>query len=197
MAYHLYHTEAIVLRSVDTGESNRFYVLYTRDFGLVWALAQGVRELESKLRGHMKLWSVVDVTLVRGRALWRLTGAQESASCAGGRIATTPSTLGGAARISRLIERLVQGEGANGDLYQELFSALCFLYNNDFLVDNLDIFEAVCTARVLAHLGYGSEVPAPSLVLHSPWSNDVLKEAMESRSLIVRTINNALAASQL
>lgn len=196
MAYHLYHTEAVVLWSVDGGESNRFYALYTRDLGLVWALAQGVRELKSKLHGHLRQWRITDVTLVRGRALWRLTSAQEHAA-GGGEGAAAPSTLGAAARISKLIQRLVHGEGPNYELYQELSSAFHFLHSCDFLIEDLDVFEIVCATRILAHLGYGDVAQASSAITGTAWSNEVLERAKKERASLIRTINTALAASQL
>ncbi len=48
MSHSIYHTEGFVIASQDTGEANKYYKIYTKDFGLIGATAQGVRHLKSK-----------------------------------------------------------------------------------------------------------------------------------------------------
>jgi recombinational DNA repair protein (RecF pathway) len=48
--YQKYHTEAIVLGSIERGEADRTIALMTRDFGLVRARASAVRSETSKMR---------------------------------------------------------------------------------------------------------------------------------------------------
>ena len=52
MSHKIFHTEGIVLSSKDTKESDRYLAVFTKELGLVKATAQGIRKLESKLRGH-------------------------------------------------------------------------------------------------------------------------------------------------
>ena len=47
--HHIYHTEGIILGSRNFGEAGKYYYLLTRDLGLVYASAQGVRKMSSKL----------------------------------------------------------------------------------------------------------------------------------------------------
>lgn len=109
MAIEKYTTEAIVVEYFDQGEHDRVYKLFTKDFGLVMAHAKSVRKLESKLRAHVMPRSISLVTLVQGREVWRLVGAQEDKEK--GRALTD---------VTHLIKRFIRGEGSHKALYGRL-----------------------------------------------------------------------------
>lgn len=109
MAIEKYTTPALVIEFFDQGEHDRVYKMFTRDFGLVMAHAKSVRKLESKLRAHVLPRTVSLVTLVQGREVWRLVGAEEKVS--------SDSALHD---ITQLIRRFVRGEGAHKSLYDRL-----------------------------------------------------------------------------
>lgn len=108
MAIEKYTTPALVIESFDQGEHDRVYKLFTREFGLVMAHAKSVRKLESKLRAHTLPRSLSLVTLVQGREMWRLVGAEEKS---GGE---------NAHEVAQLIKRFIRGEGAHKALYDRL-----------------------------------------------------------------------------
>lgn len=60
-------TEAIVLRRTDYGEGDRIVNFLTPGLGKVSALARGVRKPASKLAGGIEPFSVVNVTLQKGK----------------------------------------------------------------------------------------------------------------------------------
>ncbi len=60
-------TQAIVLRRIDYGEADRIITLLTPDQGKLRLMAKGVRRLKSKLAGGIELFSVSQITFVRGR----------------------------------------------------------------------------------------------------------------------------------
>lgn len=193
MAYHLYHTEGIVLGAKDTGESNRVYFILTRDLGLVGAVAQGVRELKSKLRGHLTLGCRARMTFVRGRDVWRLTSAEEM-----GRIPAGDRTrLHAGLRMAELVRRLVHGEERDAELYDEMGAALEFVCSPIFKEEYRTLVETVFAVRILARLGYGAEDEAVEAVLAAPWGVDLLALAQPQRNALVRMVNDALRASHL
>src|SRR5690348_10499607 len=106
--YQKYRTEAIVLASLDRGEADKVFALYTRDFGLVWARASGVRREKSKMRYALQQYASTSVGLVRGKRGWRVAGAYEARHMSG-----WASGTGTFARIAQLILRLVRGEEQN------------------------------------------------------------------------------------
>ena len=73
--HHIHHTEAFVLGSSPKGEDSKLLRLYTRELGLVYAHAQAVRKLSSKLRFTLQDFSRASVDLVRGKEIWRVTTA--------------------------------------------------------------------------------------------------------------------------
>ncbi len=106
VAIEKYTTKALILNEYEQGESDKVYKLFTREFGVVFALAKSVRKLESKLRFHLEKTKKVSVTLVEGKEVWRLTGVEPSMEdCHEGAI------------VTRLIERFVPGVGAQKKLF--------------------------------------------------------------------------------
>jgi recombinational DNA repair protein (RecF pathway) len=113
MAIEKYTTPAIVIESFDQGEHDRVYKLFTRDFGMIIAHAKSVRKLESKLRAHVLPRTVSLVTLVQGREVWRLVGAEEQKD--------KGQMIGD---VVSIVKRLIRGEGAHKALYLRLMDFL-------------------------------------------------------------------------
>ena len=60
-------TDAIVLTRTDFGEADRIITLLTPEYGKLRLMAKGVRRVKSKLAGGIELFSVTDITFIRGR----------------------------------------------------------------------------------------------------------------------------------
>jgi len=60
-------TEAIVLARTDYGEADRIITLLTPVDGKLRLIAKGVRKVKSKLAGGIELFSVTNVTYIKGR----------------------------------------------------------------------------------------------------------------------------------
>jgi len=60
-------TKGIVLSRTDFGEADRIITLLTSDHGKLRLMAKGVRRVKSKLAGGIELFSVSDITFIRGR----------------------------------------------------------------------------------------------------------------------------------
>ncbi len=140
MSYEIYTTRGIVLSERPVKEADRIYSILTRDFGLVRARALGVRKESSKLRGNLEPVSLSSVSLVRGREYWRATSAEFLKS-----IPFSPFI----ARPLALLEKLVQGESANPELFDAVEAALA----SDFDEES----EIRLVASILFHLGYLKE----------------------------------------
>ncbi len=116
MSYAVYSTRGFILGSAPSGEASKTYSIYTEDFGLLKARAQGVRLIQSKLRYNLEDYSFCALSLVRGKEFWRITGSQSLDE------GPKPDLLV-RARVLNLVRRLVHGEERN----QELFDALAKL----------------------------------------------------------------------
>jgi DNA repair protein RecO len=60
-------TTAIILSRTDYGEADRIITLLTPTYGKLTLLAKGVRRIKSKLAGGIELFSVSEITFIKGR----------------------------------------------------------------------------------------------------------------------------------
>src|SRR5690348_11263583 len=137
--YQKYNTEALVLSARESGEADKIYALYTRDFGLVIARASAVRREKSKMRYALQRLAHASVSLVRGKRGWRVAGATAQHGAAG-----DPRGIAAYARIAELATRLVAGEEENHYLFEALAHA-----HSALMVERCDavgMIEIVCVA---------------------------------------------------
>lgn len=113
MAIEKYVTRAIVLESYDQGEHDKAYKVFTREYGLLMCQAKSIRKLESKLRAHTLPRSCSVLTLVKGREIWRLVGAENESI-------SSPYFH----EVTTLLKRFIRGEGAHVILYDRIISYL-------------------------------------------------------------------------
>lgn len=70
-------TQGIILSRTDFGEADRIITLLTPDSGKLRLMARGVRKSKSKLAGGVELFSISDITYIRGRGeIGTLTSAR-------------------------------------------------------------------------------------------------------------------------
>lgn len=134
MAYTVHTTEGFILFSAPVGEANRIYHIFTREFGVIIATAQGVRLNKSKLRPHLLDYSFSSVSFVKGKEFWRITSASSISK-------SKDKTY---IQILSILKRLLQGEGEHEALFDYL--------KEELSKENLD--ETKLMIRILLDLGY-------------------------------------------
>lgn len=172
-------------------ESNKLAVVYTRDFGLIYVAVQSVRESTSKLKSHLQTYSLVELDIVQGREIWRLTGIHERYSSL--KYVHT-KWYPFMEKIASTIQRLCPGEEVNSGVWNDIEQLFEILVKNPDV--NEVLLEVVFLTRLLNNLGYwsGNEIIISS---ESMVSSDVLEYvSVHKRSLITR-INRGLQKSQL
>lgn len=172
--YHLYHTPAVVLGGTPVGEGSRMVELFTREFGLLAARAQGVRLARAKLRYHLTDFSYTDAWLVRGREVWRLANALSRANFytllsknppptpsfrkgGGNGGGFSPNKQAVLARAARLLRRLLPPEGKHEKLFDAVVSMASFLCTHECTDAEIRDAEILLALRTLYHLGYLGE----------------------------------------
>lgn len=164
MSYHVYTTKGLVISERPLREADRIYSILTRDLGLVRASALGVRKEPSKLRGALEPITLSTISLVRGREYWRITSAETIRRI-------LPENE--AARPLILLEKLVQGEAGNPDLFDAVESEL--------LLDRRDdLFEVRLVSKIMFYLGYLKQ-----------------EDLSLDRKSLIKAINNGLEYSHL
>lgn len=193
--HHIYHTQAIILSSRNTGEANKYLTLYTRELGLVRASAQGVRLAQSKLRYGLQDYSYANVDLVRGRDIWRVTSSIPINSFPF--IRTNKKSLSLIFKISKLIERLCTGEEANENIFDSLIQALCLLDCENIDDKNREATELYLVFSIVYELGYVGDSKNVTEYLGKNFSHKDVDVFLRERTSIVAHINKALRESHL
>ena len=192
--HHIYHTEGLILGSKDSGETGKYYAIFTRDLGMVNVSAQGVRKMSSKLRFVLQDYSYIKLDLVRGKDFWRLTNASKTNQLEN--IRKQPETFEVFVKISSLLKRLLAGEDKNEELFVDLLNGL-FLLEKAKSIDEIRNTEVVIVLRMLHNLGYigGSEVFRD--LIKSPFEEILILEVSKNRTKILLEINKALEETHL
>jgi DNA repair protein RecO (recombination protein O) len=191
--YSVYTTAGFVLGSAERGEANKIFSIYTEDFGLVRASAQGVRLEKSKLRYTLDDFARGHFSLVKGKELWRLTGSERD----GDSIASIEARRI-VARVLNLVRRLVHGEERNPDLFVALDLMMKKAREISSVSGDLVPFELLSLLRVLHALGYLGVVQGiDDSILTGDMTDDALSLVSKSRTGILFHINRALEETQL
>lgn len=197
MSHHIYHTSGFILGSSAVGEGSRAFRIFTRDLGLVRANAQGVRYQKSKLRYSLHDFSFCELSLVRGKERWRLTGASKQVDLFG-ELRGSAEMLAVFARVFSLLDRLLSGEEKNELLWSYLEEAAKFAVLKAQPLPLVRNFEYILVLRVLSSLGYLGTSPDTRVFVESPYWSDALLSDMDTVTpRILTEINRSIKASQL
>ncbi len=145
----IHHTEAIVIRSEPSGEANKRIWLFTREFGLVIAMVQGVRKPLAKLQGHVTDYTVILADLLRGKSTWRLVSAQVRSVPLKGSVRQPLARA--YVRTIAFLERFLVGEGVHEELFDHVYIVGSMVQEGGYEPRALD---ALSLWKILALLGY-------------------------------------------
>ena len=184
MSIEKYTTKGLVITSFDHSENDRVYKIFTREFGLLIAHAKSIRKLESKLRAHILPRTVSLVTLVKGKEVWRLVGAEEQ---------TVSSNI--IHEVTELISRFIHGEEPHIILYDRVEE---FLKKSD----NYDKQKAriLFYYILLVELGYADAkiIGAKSIKEYRDWNiDDLYTHFLLSENVVKDHIRNVVKDIQL
>lgn len=160
-------TTGIVLARVDYGEADRILTLLTPDQGKLRLMAKGVRKVKSKLAGGIELFSVTNVTFMRGRSdIGRLISTR-LVTHYGNIVADLDRTMAGYDFIKQLNRATEdEPEAEYFHLLEQAFIAL-----NDATI-SLDLIQLWFTAQLLQLSGH-------ALNLHTEVNGDKLASGQQ------------------
>ena len=147
MAYATYTTQAIVCGSRDSYTSDRSYLLFTKDAGMLWANARSVREEKSKQRYALQDFSSIRVSLVKGKTGWRI-GSVEALGNAFLN-AKDRQQRGLVSYAVTQLRRYVHGEVALPSVYEDTLAILTAPQ-----IQQSSVIQSVFLLRLLTTLGY-------------------------------------------
>jgi recombinational DNA repair protein (RecF pathway) len=159
---------------------------------MLYADARSVRKEASKQRQALQDFSLIRVSLVKGKGGWKIGSVTEVQNYY--HMATSQAARGSVVRLTRLIRRFLAGEESHVDLFDECLAALSFFCNNR---NDRTCYEHIFIQRVLAQLGYIkiSDIPKQYVaVALSALDND---QVCNHDTAIALSIERAQNASQL
>lgn len=197
MAHHRYQTEALILGSSPVGEANRFIDMFTEGLGRVRGVARSVREERSKLRYSLEDFSISNVSLVRGKEVWRVVGAEAKHNLHyefKERIEERDTII----RLLSLLKRLLNGEEENRELFRVVSDSFSFLRTNSLNKEELSNFECLVALRVLYNLGYlAKDSENAHFIETADVTADLMSHISPIRFDMIKQINTSLQESQL
>ena len=173
MTYATYHTEALVCGSYLNNTADKSFLLFTKRAGMLYASARSVREERSKQRYALQDFSLITVTLIKGKTGWRIGSVDTEGNIFGD--ALSRQARGSVVRILKLLRRFVAGEEPHPELYDELIYGLRYVASD--IASHRVLAEEIIEARILAILGY-----IPHTTALKPVLTGTLREALDTTS---------------
>ena len=150
----MYTTEGIVLKKRETGEADLVFTIFTKDYGKIRAVAQGVRKEGAKLKGFLEPFNLVSVGMVLGRNGERLTYGSLLHPLF--QIRQSYEKLSALWYITELVERGCMAGQKDPELWQLLVKSLLWLEQAPDQVPVLKNFLNTFEKEFLKALGFDS-----------------------------------------
>jgi DNA repair protein RecO (recombination protein O) len=151
----VYKNKGIVLRSIRYGEADRILDLYTRDAGLVSAIAKGIRRTRSRFGARLEPLSCVDFVAYHGRTLDTVTQAEVLRSFHG--IREDLARFEAAAGMVGSVRALSGGDEADRRVFNLLYNGLDALESRD---SGFGSVEAAFGLKLSVLAGYAPQLDA-------------------------------------
>ena len=141
------------MTSFGIGEADRYFYVFTKELGLVTAIAKSVRKLKSKNRYGLQLLSFSEFSFVRGRDIWRIINISPKENLFFA-LQKDRNKFNFLIKINIFLKKFLQGEEKNENLFIFFVKVIDFLKKNNFQNSDLENFELFVKAKILNNLGY-------------------------------------------
>lgn len=194
--YTIHQNPGFILDVMDTGEQNRFFWIFTKDFGLINASAQSVRSIKSKLNPYLQQYSFSTIEFVRGKDVWRITNALSFNDDLFVFSQLPKKGQESIARIALLLRRLYVGEETHEDLFSEIYEA-CTKIAKTFDSDTIEAIEILVTIKILYRLGYWEDLKESYNLHTSAFTRETLDRTNQKKYELLERIKQSLRESHL
>ena len=192
MAYQTYTTKALVCGTFNRNTADRSYLLFTREAGMLYADARSVRKETSRQRYALQDFSLVRVSLVKGKVGWKIGSIEALKNYYNEAI--DKSARGSVVSLSRMLRRFVKGEEAAPITFDYVVSAFEELISN---VKERHFVLMAIELHILSELGYvdTKKVPEP-INLKEPKEIESVY-SIEIKNKVENLYTNAVSVSHL
>jgi recombinational DNA repair protein (RecF pathway) len=192
MSYVTYTTEALVCGSFEQNTSDKSFLLFTRDNGMLFATAKSVREEVSKQRMALMAFSRIRVSLVKGKTGWRVGSVESIKNDFSG--APDRETRVSVVLLYRLLRRFIRGEEVSTELYDFVVEALGVVSQPQPNRAVLDLFIQI---KILSMLGYVDEAAIPASLQNRTLSDVIMAASPATVAQLEVLISKATESSHL
>ncbi len=153
MPHHIYTTKGIVLSLSPSKEVDKLALILTRDLGTIYGSVRGIRQTNSKMRSVIGEFSLIKVSLVKGKRSWRVTTASliESPTI---KLKDQREMLKSVYRVGNFLSRLVRGEEKHVEIFDVFEEAMLSISNGDISQRDIEAWELTVVSKLLSLLGY-------------------------------------------
>lgn len=193
MAYVTYTTDALVCGTQNRNTADRSYLLFTREAGMLFATARSAREERSKQRFSLQDFSLVRVSLVKGKTGWRVGSISTKQNYY--HQAADKYARGSIVGIFRLLRRFVRGEEATHcDLFDYTIASLDVLEKE---TSDRQFVELVVQVHILGFLGYVNSNRIPQALINTNPVNICEHYSESAMAQVTHLYNQAVTTSDL
>ncbi len=151
MAYDVYTWNGYILELRNSSEYDKRITLFSKENGLVEAVAISSAKPGSKMRGFLMRFANVSVDVVHGRTGYRIVKIRSSDQ---GFVMHKKEAYFVLARFSKLVMYLLPSQVESIEAYRVLENLAYFLENNMITESNVDNIYYEYALKLLTSLGY-------------------------------------------
>jgi DNA repair protein RecO (recombination protein O) len=149
-------TKGFVFKKEDIGEADRFFSIFTEDFGRINVLARAIKKGSSKLKSKIDIFSLVDIEFVQGRSKKTLTDA--IASNKFGEIINSPKRFEVASRIAMAIDEIIKEQERDPQLLSFIEKTFDILNSKNLKASQCDYLYYYFLWNFFSILGFKPEL---------------------------------------
>lgn len=150
-----YRTQGFIFKKNDSGEFDRIFIIYTKDFGKLDFLAKAERKIKSKLRAGLELFYLSEIEFIQGKTHKTLTDAILIDSFKN--LRKSLKRLSIAYKISDIFDDFVKGQEPDQKIWQLLTEIFQILDTNNLKPITYNLIYYYFLWNFLSILGYQPE----------------------------------------
>lgn len=193
--YHKHHTKGIVVYGLTEGDDSRRVWIFTEDFGLLSAKAQGARKSISRLRPSVQDLSFGTFSLIKGKTGWKIVSINVENNFYED-LKFSKDRLSIAINIFNFVNKNIGVEEENRVLFEMVINFMRLLKTLD--EKKVPLAECLIMLRIIHNLGFLKNDPEISLYLPtSIMSDDELENIAPKKKKIIDLINDSMRSADL
>lgn len=192
MSYATYTTDALVCGTWSRNTADRSYLFFTREAGMLYAEARSAREERSKQRFALQDFSLVRVSLIKGKSSWKVGSIESKQNYF--MDAQSKEGRGSVVATVRFLRRFFSGEQAAPVLFDYVIEALTLLVKE---CTQREFIEKSVQVHILLHLGYVDGGLVPDFVQADSLQGIEESYAPETLPILDTLIDRAVSTSHL